>query len=152
MAESEKCPRGGWTPDLLHSLMMRLFEEQERLNKERFVAQKESVGAALGGAERLRSVVEENLKEWRRAANEWRQAMDDRERKFATREMVEQEVKALKELLAQLKESSDLNVGARHQGDVSGNKAAIWLGLALSALVGLAGLAIGVASMFLRHQ
>jgi L-lactate utilization protein LutC len=65
-------PASGWTTDTLLALM----NERDK----RYEQNRASVDRALDLAQR------ENEK-WRANANEWRQAMDDRERKFLTREI-----------------------------------------------------------------
>jgi hypothetical protein len=44
-----------------------------------------AIAAALASAEKAVGVAETNAEKWRDSANEWRSAMNDRERQFLTR-------------------------------------------------------------------
>ncbi len=57
----------GWTNDTLKSLM----DERDIRYSERFEAQQQAI-----------KVSEANAEKWRASANEWRDAMNDRERNF----------------------------------------------------------------------
>jgi acyl-CoA reductase-like NAD-dependent aldehyde dehydrogenase len=48
-----------------------------------------AISAALSAAEKAVQVAEVNAERWRNSANEWRAAMDDRERRFAQRDAME---------------------------------------------------------------
>lgn len=106
----------GWTTDTLRDHLTSLLREMEaRLgsadlaadvrNEQRFVAQqqaikdaltsqKEAVAAALVAAEKAVLVAETNAEKWRAAANEWRGAMNDRERTLMPRSEAEQRLLA----------------------------------------------------------
>lgn len=58
------------------------FKGQEQAVKDALAAQEKAVNAALVAAEKAVLVAETNASEWRKGANEWRQAMTDREVKF----------------------------------------------------------------------
>ena len=84
-----------WTPglvlkhftEILNSYDVRYqerFAAQEKAVKDALAAQEKAVNAALAASEKAVSVAETNAAQWRAGANEWRSAMTDRERNFAT--------------------------------------------------------------------
>ena len=97
----------GWTVDTLKDYLTTLIAEAEKRlasqdaaselrNEQRFTAQqqaikdalisqKEAVAAALVAAEKAVLVAETNAEKWRASANEWRGAMNDRERNLMPR-------------------------------------------------------------------
>lgn len=104
----------GWTTDTLRDHVLALIERtkitleaadnaSELRNEQRFTAQqqaikdalisqKEAVAAALVAAEKAVLVAEQNAEKWRAAANEWRGAMNDRERSLMPRMEAEQRI------------------------------------------------------------
>src|SRR5688572_6075756 len=62
-----------------------LIEERTRQHLNRFESQERAVAAALAAAKEAVAVAEKNAEKWRESANEWRGAMNDRERQFPTR-------------------------------------------------------------------
>lgn len=62
------------------------FAAQEKAVGAALVAQEKAVQAALTAATTATNKAEINYTEWRQSANEWRAAMDDRERKFIPRD------------------------------------------------------------------
>jgi hypothetical protein len=127
-----------WTLDTLRIHFLAILEERdatkvevEKRTSERFAALKEhfealrgadkeavvaalaaaekAVSAALTSADKAVAVSEVAAKEWRAASNEWRGAMDDRDRKaqaalekYAQKEVVEQRLAALERWQAKL--------------------------------------------------
>ena len=86
---------GEWTPglvlkhftEILNSYDVRYqerFAAQEKAVKDALAAQEKAVNAALAASEKAVLVAETNAAQWRAGANEWRAAMTDRERNFAT--------------------------------------------------------------------
>lgn len=82
-----------WTVDMLKEHVIAMIMLNDKRYEERFVgqvqavkdalaAQEKAVNAALVAAEKAVNVAETNAQEWRKGANEWRQAMTDREIKF----------------------------------------------------------------------
>lgn len=72
---------------------------------------KAALAAALAASETAIQIGEVNNQRWREASNEWRGALDDRERasaaaleKFATRESVDQTVRSVRVEIDELKE------------------------------------------------
>jgi hypothetical protein len=64
-----------------------------------------AISAALMAAEKAVNVAEINAERWRNSANEWRAAMDDRERRFAQRDAMESADKNLQSQIDDLKPS-----------------------------------------------
>lgn len=64
-----------------------LRDAQQKAIADALAAQEKAVAAALAAAEKAVSVAEANAEKWRINANEWRGAMDDRERNFLSRGM-----------------------------------------------------------------
>lgn len=71
----------GWTLETLKTLM----DERDRRYGEVSTAKEKAVEIALANAEKAVLVSERNAEKWRDNANEWRQAMTDRERNFLPR-------------------------------------------------------------------
>jgi hypothetical protein len=97
-----------WTVETLKAHFEELLSEREARYKERFDAQNQALLSALTSAKEYSSLVEQNNKLWREAANEWRAAMSDREREFAK----VTELKSLAELVDKLEKKQDLGEGA----------------------------------------
>ena len=100
-----------WTVDMLKEHVVNIIALNDKRYEERYIgqvqavnaalaAQEKAVNAALAAAEKAVNVAETNASEWRRGANEWRQAMQDREAKFV----------GVSEFIL-LKERIDLNTG-----------------------------------------
>jgi len=64
-----------------------LLAEQDKRYEQRFLAQQEAMDAAFASSEKAIAVAEANSEKWRANANEWRKAMDDRERNFLSKGM-----------------------------------------------------------------
>jgi hypothetical protein len=93
--ETEKDP-SGLTVDTLHLLMQQQINDlrrslDERYEREiraigaRFDATKELLTVQLDASKQAVKVAEDNAQRWRDQANEWRGAMDDREKTYMTR-------------------------------------------------------------------
>lgn len=80
MSDPEK---SGWTLSTLKQLM----DERDRRYGEVSEAKERAISAALAAAEKAVLVAEGNAEKWRMNANEWRAAMDDRERNFLSKGM-----------------------------------------------------------------
>jgi len=73
----------GWTLNTLKSLM----DERDRRYGEVSEAKERAISAAMAAAEKAILVAENNAEKWRMNANEWRSAMNDRERQFLSKGM-----------------------------------------------------------------
>ena len=100
---------GGWTVETLRHHILSLIDAHDRRYEERFAARDKAVTEALAAAEKAVNaalsasdkavnaamaatdkatvVAEINDEKWRKNANEWRGAMDDRERNFLSKSM-----------------------------------------------------------------
>jgi len=86
--------RSSWTVDTLKDHYDQRFNDQEQAVKSALTAQKEAVAAALAASEKAVAVAETNAEKWRQSANEWRGAMNDRERNLMPRTEAENASKA----------------------------------------------------------
>jgi hypothetical protein len=73
----------GWTIETLKAFM----DERHAHYSEKSELQKEAVANAFNAAAKAVAVAEENAEKWRMNANEWRSAMNDRERQFLSKGM-----------------------------------------------------------------
>lgn len=100
----------GWTTDTLHSHLLRVLQEMDRRNEQRFQEQEKATDKALNAAEKATDAALAAAKEaaallavdtekWQAASNEWRGAMTDRESKFMTRSEYAESRKATLALL-----------------------------------------------------
>lgn len=91
----EPKPPSSWTPEIVRDHVTALISANDKRYEDRFTgqdkavmaalaAQEKAVNAALAAAEKAVLVAETNAQEWRKGANEWRQAMTDREIKFVS--------------------------------------------------------------------
>lgn len=71
--------------ETLHAYFMALLEAAETKNQQQFLDADKAVQAALVSAEKAVTKAEINADKWRANANEWREAMADREIKFMPR-------------------------------------------------------------------
>jgi hypothetical protein len=63
----------------------RRFDDQEKAVQAALLAADKGVSAALASAEKAVDKAEAGSEKWRASANEWRAAMNDRERDFLSR-------------------------------------------------------------------
>ena len=116
----------------------RVIKESDRRYEERFTAQKEATANALAAqalatanslaAQALATAkAEDESQRWRESANEWRGAMTDREKQFATQVEVND-----------LKKSRDITAGQ------STGRSDVW-----GWVVGALGIAMGIVGMVL---
>lgn len=72
----------GWTIETLKEHLEKIFEERDKRHDERFDAQEKATQKAFESAEKATLKAEEQTREWKASANEWRDAMNDREIRF----------------------------------------------------------------------
>lgn len=89
-----------WTIDTLKEYFERVLAEKDK-----------AISIALAAAKEAVTVAEANAEKWRTASNEWRGAMNDRERTFATRAELQAYKEATERALAVEKERSDKGEG-----------------------------------------
>lgn len=97
-------------------------------------AQEKAVQAALLAVKEATDKQEREVTEWRRGANEWRGAMDDRESRFVHTETFDAKVGAIESRLADLTRSRDLDAGRRIAQTLIGSGLAIAIAIALRFL------------------
>lgn len=81
MTELTSQSKDGWTLDTLKALM----DERDRRYSETFEARRLSIESELRSLDKAVGVAEANSEKWRNSANEWRQAMNDKDRTFITK-------------------------------------------------------------------
>jgi len=84
----------GWTLESLKTHFEAIIKANDKRYKQRFEDQDSAVKAALASAEKAVAREQENSEKWRASANEWRGAMNDRERDLMPRTEAEQAIKA----------------------------------------------------------
>lgn len=84
-----------------------LKEHFEKLRQ----SDKEAIALALTAAEKAVAVAEANAEKWRANANEWRGAMTDREKTFATKDELKAYQLSTETALKVAKERSDIGQG-----------------------------------------
>lgn len=123
------------------------FDAQEAFSVAALVAAKEALNAALVAAKEAVDKAERESIKWQAGANEWRGAMNDRERTFVPRVEYEQRHTALAEVqrdqtsrvddsLKRLHERMDTLLGERNGSNATKNNIYALLG-ALAASVGI---------------
>jgi hypothetical protein len=85
--------------------------QQDKAVVDALAAAKEAVSAALVAADKAVGKEEANAEKWRSNANEWRQAMDDRETRFLGKEEATLMVSALDGRLGKLEIARERAVG-----------------------------------------
>lgn len=91
----------------------KLLDEKEMRFAQGLSALKEQIQLALTASEKAIEKAEANAERWRVNANEWRGAMDDRENKFASRDLVDREFANVRTDLMSLHKSRDESSGQR---------------------------------------
>lgn len=143
-------PDGHWTFSSLREYLLRvvsdlsskqqqLADAQDKAVQAALVAQEKAVQAALAAADKAVAKAEEGSARWQASANEWRGAMNDRERNFIPRLEHEQGMSALSEKITTL-ERWRLATESKRSG---GNE--VW-----GYLIGAAGLIGGVVVALLK--
>ena len=129
-------PKDDWTPGLVLKHLIAVldandqryqerFAAQEKAVREALAAQEKAVNAALAASEKAVLVAENNAEKWRANANEWRAAMNDREKGFTSSSE-----------FAALKERVD-----KHEGSGYGMRAMWgWITGAIMALLAVVGM------------
>lgn len=118
-------PQSGWTPETLLAHFTQRLEDLDKRHEQSLVA-----------LERATDLAKANLTAWQLHANEWREAMKDREAHFMQRQEALQMLKGMEEKIADLRESRD-TTGGRSAGLNAG-----W-----SYVLGAAGLILSLVSL-----
>jgi len=77
----EETPLSIWTPATLKALM----DERDRRYEQRSVDSEKALQAALSAVKEARDENKHQTDKWQASANEWRQAMTDKDRNFVTK-------------------------------------------------------------------
>lgn len=87
------------------------FDQGDKAVAAALVAQEKAVSAALAAAEKAVYVAEQNADKWRNNANEWRGAMDDREKKMVMKEYLNPVITSLQKEVDALSTVVTLSTG-----------------------------------------
>lgn len=88
-----------------------ILAEKDKALSAALASQEKAVAAALTSAALATSKAEEQAKDWRASANEWRAAMVDREARFVTLAAYEGAVEKLNEVTRRLERNEGKNSG-----------------------------------------
>lgn len=111
-----------WTVDTLKEHFMSLLAEKDK-----------ALGIALAAAKEAVTVAEANTQAWKASANEWRGAMTDREKNFATKAELAAYKESTEKALNVEKERGDIGQG-RGMGVTSAREMVGWI---MALIVGL---------------
>jgi hypothetical protein len=75
----------GWTIETLKEHFEKILAEKDKALVAALVSAKEAVTVALSSAKEAVAVAEKNAEKWRDSANEWRSAMNDKDKLLMTR-------------------------------------------------------------------
>jgi hypothetical protein len=114
--------------------------QQDKAVVDALAAAEKAVNAALVAADKAVEKEQVNAEKWRNNANEWRQAMDDRETRFMGKEEANLTVRAVEARVTKLEAASNVGEG-RHQGLSSG---AMALYFSVSGLVAITALVLSI--------
>lgn len=118
---------------------------QEKAVQAALVAQEKAVQAALAAAEKATDKYEREVKEWRVASNEWRDAMNDRETRFVNADTFTSEMTGMSNQIENVRSTMEIAVAdLRRSRDL-----AVGRQTAATALIGLIFAAITIALRFL---
>lgn len=120
-----------WTPDLLKALIderdvryQQRFDAAQQAITTALLAQAEAVKTAMAAAEKFAAAAlasaqlaidkaESNTRDWKESSNEWRGAMNDRERNFISRNEHDLAFGGLEKQISELKKDRDEQMGRR---------------------------------------
>jgi len=117
---------------------VRLAEIDKRY-EQRFTSQQEATRAALAAAQMAVDKAEANAERWRSNANEWRAAMNDKDKLFMPRLEVNPRLDAVDKSISELNTVRDIAIGKASQNSMF-----------LTLIIALAGLIIGLVTLFVR--
>lgn len=156
MSGETKTMISGWTVDtvrghfdsVLHERDIRYeqrFLAQDVRYEQRFLAQENAIKTALTNVDRMADISQHHLDAWKAGANEWRDAMNDRERNFTSKEENMAISERFSAEMQSLKERMDKQEGAR-EGALAVKQSAHgnW-----TLIMSLIGIIAGLAGAFL---
>ncbi len=112
----------GWSVTTLKEYVERILSDHDRrqvdaikaldqrLTQRMDLADK-AVASALAGMDKATILLEAQASKWRDSSNEWRDAMDDRERTFATKDTVNLQIQPIAKEVAELRSWRDSLAG-----------------------------------------
>src|SRR5688500_7588330 len=124
-----------WTVDTLKEHYDTILSEKDKAINAALTSAKEAVTVALSSAKEAVAVAEKNAEKWRENANEWRSAMNDKDRLLLSRS----------EFLV-YKEATELALGIqKERGDKGEGKS-----MGVAQLIGYILAAIAIAAYFTK--
>jgi hypothetical protein len=114
-----------------------LLEEIDKRYEQRFEAQEEATRAALASAQLAVDKAEETTREWQRNSNEWRTAMGDKDKLFATKAEILPRLEKFDVSLGELKTIRDITIGKASQN-----------AMLFTALIAILGVVLGLVQLF----
>ena len=100
--------------DLTLTTIKAIMDERDIRYTQLADAKEKAISAALAAAEKAVTVAEINSQKWRENANEWRQAMDDRETQFVKADNFQTTIASIAKDIKELKTRIDLTEGQGH--------------------------------------
>ncbi len=149
MSENIPEPTHTWTFQSLREYLLRVVSDlaerqsqlavaQERAVQAALIAQEKAVQAALAAADKAVLKAEEGAQLWRQQSNEWRGAMDDRERSFIPRTEFALAISTLNEKVERLEKNSTISSSIKQGGAE-----------AIAYVIAIGGIAIGAGGLLL---
>lgn len=86
----------GWTVDTLHAHIMSILEEREKRWLGMRAERDERYMAKFQAAETAVNKAEEGIKQWQSTTNEWRGAMQDKDKLLMSRQEISSEINSLR--------------------------------------------------------
>ena len=127
--------------------------QQDKAVVDALAAAEKAVNAALVAADKAVEKEQANAEKWRNSANEWRQAMNDRETRFLGKDEASLMVQGVEARVTKLERSSDLLTGRtsgmsqgadeRIQASIQRTNTIMAFLFALSLIVGIVSIVIG---------
>ena len=102
----------------LHEHFDQLLAEADKRYDQRFSAQEAATRAALNSAQMAVEKAEASAREWQRNSNEWRGAMNDKDKLLLTRPEYNAAHKSVADRLDALESSRDVSLGKASQTSV----------------------------------
>lgn len=125
---------GGWNVATLKAYVDQRFTDTEKAVSAALDAAEKAVAAALASSEKATEKAEKNAQDWRSQANEWRGSMTDREFRFASKDEMTAEFKAIRAEIAGLRESRAEVMGGKASWAAMFAGGVVLIGLILAAL------------------
>lgn len=134
----------GWTTDTLHVWVRTVMDERDRRYEQRFAAQEKATEVAVAGAREAGIKAENAIEKRLENTNEWRDAMNDRDRNLLPRQEYDRAHIDLEKRLEEYKKAMDERLSriTEHQKQNEGR--ALGLNAGWGYLVGALGVALAL--------